>query len=417
MKTKCFLLFCMFALFFGCKGNNPSLDIENGNGVKQPKQLKLTEQDKQVLNHNNDFSLKFFNQICADTDENVVCSPMSASALLGLLMNGTDGETFAQIQNTLGFADFNRRQINEYYAKLFEALPALDRTNILRIANSVWVADDFKLEDDFVSIGKEYFDTKIANVNFTKSKTADLINKWASDNTGGHISNIVDKEMIREAVMVLANALYFSGKWESPFDEDYTFEETFHSIKGEQRVDMMRKTDYFLFTETDEIKVLEMPYKEGKFCMDIILPKSEAELKQITPFVCNNDNWNKLIGGLSTYKVHIKMPKYEIHFSKDLNEILQELGIKNIFTSLADFSKLSPMQVLVSLIKQDAYLKVYEAGTEAAAVTIAIGEVTSAGPEPMEEIKEFIANRPFMLAIREKQNGVILFMAQINTLE
>jgi serpin B len=76
----------------------------------------------------------------------------------------------------------------------------------------------------------------------------------------------------------------------------------------------------------------------------------------------------------------------------------------------ADFSRMSPLgrQLFISLVKQKTYVDVNEEGTEAAAVTNVGISLTSA---PIR--RAFIVDRPFILVLRERLSGTILFMGKI----
>jgi serpin B len=52
-----------------------------------------------------------------------------------------------------------------------------------------------------------------------------------------------------------------------------------------------------------------------------------------------------------------------------------------------------------------------EKGTEAAAATAVTMEVTSA--RPVEQLKVFTADRPFILAIRHRDSGAVLFLGRV----
>ena len=74
----------------------------------------------------------------------------------------------------------------------------------------------------------------------------------------------------------------------------------------------------------------------------------------------------------------------------------------------ANFSRLSEKPTFVSLINQYTFMQVDEEGTEAAAVTVGLF-TKSAEPKHVN----FIADRPFLFVIRERDHGTILFTALI----
>ena len=67
------------------------------------------------------------------------------------------------------------------------------------------------------------------------------------------------------------------------------------------------------------------------------------------------------------------------------------------------------------------FLKVNESGTEAAAVTAVVIEMTSAGPEEEEEkIYQMKFNRPFLFMLRSEKlpsDYNMLFMSKIESIE
>ncbi len=96
------------------------------------------------------------------------------------------------------------------------------------------------------------------------------------------------------------------------------------------------------------------------------------------------------------------LPRFEIEYEQLLNPDLEALGMVDAF-GLADFSRMVPGGgVWVDRVIQKTFLKVDEEGTEAAAAT-AVVIVESAPPE-------FVFDRPFLFAIRERLSGTVLFI-------
>ena len=56
-------------------------------------------------------------------------------------------------------------------------------------------------------------------------------------------------------------------------------------------------------------------------------------------------------------------------------------------------------------------MEVNEEGTEAAATTVVVGDVTSPGPE---STIDFFVDQPFIYAICENSTGTILFMGKVD---
>ena len=85
-------------------------------------------------------------------------------------------------------------------------------------SNSIWAQEDFKIESNFTSEVKEYYDADIKNIDFAKNSSAEEVNTWISKRTKGLIPKLV-QGFSPATRLFLANALYFKDKWLVPFQE------------------------------------------------------------------------------------------------------------------------------------------------------------------------------------------------------
>jgi len=110
----------------------------------------------------------------------------------------------------------------------------------------------------------------------------------------------------------------------------------------------------------------------------------------------------------------VVIPRFKVKQTFQLNKMPQELGMKKAFQENAELDGIAALKLLfVSFVKHDTYVEVTEEATEAAAVTTIGVNTTSVGsPETY-----FIAERPFLFAIREKSTGVILFISKMGTVD
>jgi len=112
-----------------------------------------------------------------------------------------------------------------------------------------------------------------------------------------------------------------------------------------------------------------------------------------------------------TATVELYFPKFEMQYKKNLDNILKSMGMEKAFTETAEFPKLleNDLQLFISRVLHQSYLKVDEKGTEAAAVTVVEISPTSIGGQP----KVIKIDRPFAFMIREKHTGSILFAGKM----
>ncbi|NQS92597.1 MAG: serpin family protein, partial [Chloroflexi bacterium] len=108
--------------------------------------------------------------------------------------------------------------------------------------------------------------------------------------------------------------------------------------------------------------------------------------------------------------VAITFPKFEFESEISLANILVEMGMPSAFNAEADFSGMTgTKELFISDVFHKAYLKVDEEGTEAAAATAVLMELTSAPENPIQ----LTVDRPFLFLIRDHETNSILFMGRV----
>ncbi len=114
--------------------------------------------------------------------------------------------------------------------------------------------------------------------------------------------------------------------------------------------------------------------------------------------------------------VKLELPRFEMRFETELGDVLQELGLETAFDiTSADFSGITPHPdgLVLSKAIHQAWLKVDEHGTEAAAATalmaLAAGMIEEEPPRPIP----FVVDRPFYFFIQERLTGAVLFMGRV----
>ena len=387
------------------------------------------ESGGEVVEANNLFTIELYQQL-KNEGENILISPFSVFNAFAMLYPGSDGQTQAIISQTMHFEQTIKKFLDEMVQlqDSFKAIREYEKP-ALNIANSVWVQQGYPILESYLDILQAYFQSEIRSVDFTDSvKTAKEINQWVSDKTQNKIKEIINPDIIGQlTTLILCNAIHFKSSWMNPFSEKNTKSEPFF-INPEQtiQVDMMNNQKAYRYQEYDGFKMLEMPYKkeyneQGEpvskvdYSMIIFLPDKESSLEQLE----NQLNYYLMKSYISTLmrseavQVAVKFPKFRVENTFNLNDPLMAMGMENPFTSLADFSKITGKRDLfISDVIHKTYIDVDEKGTEAAAVT-AIIMPRGAMPGPVDEVKQFFVDRPFMYIIRENSTGCIIFIGQV----
>ncbi len=399
----------VFLIAIACNSN-----LIGPDGPKGELPRELTQNEKRLIEADRAFSYEIFRKTVAwDDEENVFISPLSISMALAMTVNGAKGETFDQMRETLKMQGMDLDQINDAFKSLIDLLVNVDPKVKLKIANSIWHEENFTVKPDFLERVQSNYGASIHELDFLDPASVNTINHWVKENTEGLIEKIID-EIGEEMVMNLINALYFKGDWLRQFDKEDTRPADFHLENGQTvTVDMMYQSDRFATYFSDEVEMIELPYGDSLFTMTILLPADRN--MAIDRFVDekvtaqNLGNWRSNLY-VSSRDVMIHMPKFELEYEIEYNDILKAMGMVLPFDEWnADFSGIadvSPQNLFISEVKHKTFIRVDEEGTEAAAVTSVGVGVTSMPPA-------IFVDRPFVFIIYERESGTNLFMGKV----
>lgn len=143
--------------------------------------------------------------------------------------------------------------------------------------------------------------------------------------------------------------------------------------------------------------------------MFLFLPREGMSVNELAGSL-DGAGWSGWMDGFSEMKdFTVHMPKFKFEYERSLADDLKAMGLEVAFTDQADFSGISPIDLLISDVIHKTYIDVNEEGTEAAAVTAIVFETTSIGPPSYIRL-----DRPFLFAITENSSRSILFMGKVS---
>ena len=365
----------------------------------------------------NDLAFPLLDKVCAQEKptDNVIVSPLSLTEVLTMLANGAKGETLSQITNLLGTKDIPLEEQNSAISELNKYLTSADSKTSVAIANSQWIDDDFEVKDEYIQVNKKWQNAETRNQDLATEKTMNDINSWCDKNTQGCIKKLLEEPLSNDCRLALINALYFKGMWAQKFNKNNTTDEDFtNSDSSKSKVKMMFQIEKFPAYEGKDLDMVEFPYGDNKFCMDVILPHEGKKLDECLKGL-SSTAFSEYVNQFQQREVVVSMPRMELKFKTILNKPLTDLGMKSAFyPETADFTGISDKRTFIGNIIQATYIKVDEEGTEAAAVTMA-EMYDSAIHEPISQVI-FNMNRPFAFVIREKDSNTILFIGKVRKL-
>jgi serpin B len=376
----------------------------------------------ELVDSNTDFAVDLFSHLSRERpDRNIFFSPFSISSALAMTCAGARGETETQMAEVLQFG-LPQSWVHPAFMNLGERLDPEYRASLaeegaeplsLEVANAIWVEATYPLLDGYVSLVHSYYGAEARSVDFSGNPQAQrrLINDWVSERTGNKIAELLPGGSVHSLTkVILTNAIYFKGNWMTQFEESLTRSGDFTRLDGSViSIPMMHRTDTYAYQDGFGCRAISLPYSDGMSSMLIMLPDGElGEFEQSLDRL----TLEQVSEALIQTEVFLAMPSFEFTSEFSLRETLAELGMENAFQEgRADFSGMSASRDLfVSDVIHEAYVKVDETGTEAAAATAVVMRGPTAAPIPPIEL---ILDRPFVFVIMDDLSGSVLFMGRM----
>ena len=409
----------------GKNNDNPNGDTTDPNtGSVVVRSISLTDSQKEAVIRNNDFTFNFYRAL-SKTDglkgKSNVVSPLSLTYVLGMLNAGATGQTSSEILNLLGYGDNDSQALNDLCKELIDNAPIVDESVKLRLADLVATASNqsITLADDYSKTVKDYYDGEAVSLDFTSQAAVDFINGWCSEKTEGMIPSIIGKDNLAASLLVLLNTVYFNAPWTHPFDKAETIDMKFTREDGVKvTLPMMHRVGAVCLGDESAYQVLGLSYGEGqRWTMYILLPHEGKTVDDVLAGL-SAKRLEEYARHTSLYvesgfevDVDVLLPRFKSESSNLLNDVIAGMGAPSMFKPMNEFTGMSPQakDLFVGIIKQNAAIEVSEAGTEAAAATIAM-MYDSTGEHTSYTKPTFHADHPFVYLIQEASSGAVFFI-------
>jgi serpin B len=349
-------------------------------------------------------------------DGNVFFSPYSVSEALALLSSGADGSTRRELLGTLHWTGSPSRMAGAFGAQDLQLSHAAPGGAVLSVANGLWYQRGHEPRASFLETARRDYgaDIRVADFAADLPVSRNMINYWVRQKTLGKIPDLLPPGALTiNTRLVLANAIYFKGSWQSRFDARRTAPRPFFSGvgRGAMAPTMALKAP-FRTASADGCDLLELPYAGGELSMVILLPQTRDGLPALEQGLgaAGLSRWLAALDKAAPGELEVALPRFKMSYSAELTGPLQRLGMAASFAEgIADFSGINGKRDLyVSAVVHKAYVDVNEEGTEAAAATgIVVASLA------VQVVQNFNVDHPFLFLIRDASTGSILFLGRI----
>ena len=259
---------------------------EPGNLVPPHVRAPLSADAREVVAGNNRFAIDLYRRLAADQDanQNMLASPFSISAALGMTYAGARGRTAEQMADVLRFTLPDDR-LHAAFGEVIRDLDATREGYQLSIANRLFGQQGFEFRQSFLDVTAQHYNAPLEPTDFMGDPEGSRkrINDWVEEKTNDKIQDLLPQGSITEDTrLVLTNAIYFNGKWKYKFDEYWTHDAPFHAADGsDTTAATMVQQQQFRYGQFDGFQALEMPYAGDDLSMVLLLPDARDGLASL----------------------------------------------------------------------------------------------------------------------------------------
>jgi len=369
-----------------------------------------------VVDGDNRFAFDLYERLKAG-DGNRFFSPASIYLALAMAYAGASGNTEAEMAKTLHF-QVPEEQLEAQMRALQATLATQDKKQGFRldIANRLWGQEGYQFLPGFLRVTRTDYGAELGRLDFrTQTEQArQTINAWVEEHTARKITNLIPSaSALTGARLVLTNAVYFKGDWQSPFDKRQTKDGDFHVAAGRiVKAPFMQKKAHFGYAAVEGLQLLKLAYGDGSLSMIVVLPDKVDGLADLETKL-NFDDFQKWTALMPSREVIVHLPRFKSTSSFELSDVLKSMGMASAFNpTAADFSGMAgDRDLFISAVLHKAYVDVNEEGTEAAAATgVVVRAMAIRVPQP---VPVFRADHPYVFMIRDERTGAILFLGRV----
>ncbi|MDX1974715.1 MAG: serpin family protein [Rickettsiales bacterium] len=379
-------------------------------------QAAYADDHQQVIAGNQAFARELYKQLRANTG-NIFLSPYSVSTALAMTTAGARSKTETEMLQTLQ----QTLPAERLHPAMGSVIQSLNQQSTkgdyqLQVANALWVQQGGNFLEPFMRTNQTHYRTQVTPLDFITAPepSRQTINDWVARATQDKIRDLLSMGTVTtDTRLVLTNAIYFKGYWETAFTASATSDMPFKVGQAQTMpVATMHMTKPFAYGDTELYQLLALPYRGGDLSMIIILPREGKSMADIESALTMPD-FTQRLNQLSAREVQLALPKFRISSGFSLKSALEAMGMRTSFTPQADFSGINGQpNYFISDVVHKAFVEVDEQGTEAAAATGVVMRATSAAM-PTSPVP-FIVDHPFLLIIRDQKTGLWLFMGRVD---
>jgi serpin B len=381
----------------------------------------------------NDAGYDIFHAVAANSDGDVVLSPISIGLAFGMLDLGASGSVADALDSLFRYpvagdarwSAFNTLQQETVRDPGPTPTPtstadvAPPRPPTVAIANRLFQDAGYPVVPAYAEGLQKWFGAGIEPFAIRSDPEAARlhINAWVKDQTLGLIPDLIPAGAIDSSTnLVLVNALYLKALWATPFISSATADGPFTRLDGSTATASFMHDSQLKVAAVvgDGYSAVDLPYaggdlsdEGGDLSMLVVVPDAgnyaAIESDFGTDFVASVD------ASLERQTVDLALPRFESDSAINLRDVIEnDLGIAGLFDTPGGLVGIGTPDLTVSNALHSAKIAIDEEGTEAAAATAIMMDSAFSPPKVAITV-----DRPFLYVIRDHSTGAVLFVGRV----
>ena len=338
--------------------------------------------------------------------ENVIFSPLSVYFLLSMLLDSTAGQSREEIIKAICQ--------NLSHAKTEETIKTIlsEINSSGKVKSAMAVLTNQEMVGDIYNDFRSIISNKYEGMIFDSVNAADDAQKWISQKTDGLIKGPALESLSDAYALSMISSVAFKDRWLNDYEDTSIKNDDFTNNDGSlSRVVMMDSTENS-YLENDFFQGFSKPYKDERYSFVALLPKDPTMV--ISGELIDKIDFGAIVNDGKIYTLDVKIPEFNIRSERDLQYIMNAMGIKQCFEDAADFSPVSNIPISGLTALNSAMIDVNREGTWAFDISMIC--CLGRPPRVRKEKKIIHLNRPFVYAIILREANLPVFAGIVNHL-
>lgn len=358
------------------------------------------------INNSSNLAIKMLKSEKYDT-ENTAIAPLSVSVSLSALANGANQNTLKELKTFLGNNNNSTDTFNQCSSYITQRMSFFNNEeNGIFNVNSVWISDSWSPKRSFLQKYDNFYNSFVYKIDFSKENTNLVITNLLADNSNSLIPDTgISIEDNYSLYLDCSTAI--SDQWLKGYSETDIKTGDFTTNTGNKTL-VTYLTSVERSFKTDDAQGFIKDMKNVPCKLICILPNENYSLKEYVNKLTGDKLLDMPYSVSATDFAEVSIPEFSISESKSLKDSLTQIGIDDIFSVDADFSKGFAEDIFVNDLTQSVKIEINKNG------------ICSSNSESNDESSttevdnSIIFNRPFVYAVVDNESYAPIILGTVN---